>query len=108
MVDFDEIDNWDSGLSAALSPHLPNSVGATLETAAPEYVEDARDLLFELTDRDAIIDATLTWIRSTKIAGYHRSRLVDEEIAAIRAEGLIPLNSEARRQTDPLPRQQTC
>lgn len=97
MVDFDDIDDWEPGLSAVLSPHLQDSVGPMLQTAAPEYVEDARDLLFDVTDRDAIIDATLTWIRSVKIAGYHGSRLVDEEIVAIRAEGLIPLNAESRR-----------
>jgi hypothetical protein len=28
MVDFDDIDNWEPGLSAALSLHLPDSVGA--------------------------------------------------------------------------------
>lgn len=97
MVNFDDIDNWELGLSAALSPHVPDSVGLALETAAPKYVEDARDLLFDLTDRDAIIDATLIWIRSTKIVGYHGSRLVEKEIAAIRANGLIPLKAEARR-----------
>lgn len=97
MVDFDDIDNWEPGLTDALSSHLPDSVRLTLETAAPKYVEDSRDLLFDLTDRDAIIDATLTWIRSTKIAGYHGSRLVEEETAAIQAGGLIPLRAEARR-----------
>ncbi|MCU1264557.1 MAG: hypothetical protein JWM21_875 [Acidobacteria bacterium] len=97
MVDFDDIDNWGRALSAVLRVHLPDSVGVMLQTAATEYVEDACDLLFDVTDRDAIIDATLTLIRSTKIAAYHGSRLVDEEIAAIRAEGLIPLNAESRR-----------
>jgi hypothetical protein len=47
--------------------------------------------------RDAVIDATLTWIRSTKIAGYHGSRLTDAEVASIRAVGLIPLKAETRR-----------
>jgi hypothetical protein len=97
MVDFDDIDNWATYLAAALSEHVPDTVAPELAAAAPEFVEDARDLLFELTDRDAVIDATLAWIRSTKIVGYHGTRLTDEEIALIRAEGLIPLKGEARR-----------
>lgn len=66
-------------------------------SAAPGYIEDARDLLFDLTDRDAIIDATLGWIRSTKVAGHHGSRLTDAEVASVRADGLLPLKAEGRR-----------
>jgi hypothetical protein len=97
MIDFDDIDSWAPDLAAALSEHVPDSVAPELAAVAPEFVEDARDLLFELTDRDAVIDATLAWIRSTKIIGYHGTRLTDEEIASVRADGLIPLKAEARR-----------
>ena len=97
MIDFDDIDNWGPNLAAALTPYVPNSVGQKLAAAAPHYVEDARDLLFDLTIRDAVIDATLAWIRSKKIAGYHGSCLADIEVASIRANGLIPLQAEARR-----------
>ena len=97
MIDFDDIDEWEPELSAALSPHLPDSVGPTPAAVAPEYVEDALDLLFGVSRRDAIIDATLTWIRSTSIAGYHGTRLTDTEMASIRATGLVPLKAEARR-----------
>jgi len=97
MIDFDDIDDWAPKLAAALSPHVPDSVGLKLAAIAPEYIEDARDMLFDLTVRDAVIDATLIWIRSTKISGYHGSRLSDAEIASVRAAGLIPLKAEARR-----------
>jgi hypothetical protein len=97
MIDFDSIDNWAPELAAALSGHVPDSVAPELAAAAPEFVEDARDLLFELTDRDAVIDATLAWIRSIEIVGYHGTRLTDEEMASVRAIGLIPLKAEARR-----------
>jgi len=69
MVDFDNMDDWEPELSAALRPHVPESFGLNLAAAAPEYIEDARDILFDLAIRDVVIDATLTWIRSTKIAG---------------------------------------
>jgi hypothetical protein len=52
LVDFDEIDDWEPRLFAALRPLLPESFGQKLATAAPEYIEDARDILFELANRD--------------------------------------------------------
>jgi len=97
MIDFDNIDDWEPELTTALSLYVPNFVRQKLAAVAPHYVEDAQDLLFDLTVRDEIIDATLAWIRSTKIAGYHGSRLADVEVASIRASGLIPLQAEARR-----------
>jgi hypothetical protein len=97
MIDFDLIDDWEAGLSAALRPHLPESFALKLAAAAPEYIEDARDIIFDLGNRDVIIDTALTWIRSIEVAGYHGSRLTDEEIASVRASGLVPLKAEARR-----------
>lgn len=97
MVDFDDINDWEPKLAAILSPHVSDAVRLKLEAAAPEFIEDARDLLFELTNRDEVIDATLTWIRSTKILGYHGSRLTDAEVASVQTAGLIPLKAEARR-----------
>lgn len=98
IIDFDEINNWSTKLTAALRAHLPDSIARMLQSEQPEFVEDARDLLFDLTDRESIVDATLTWIRSVAIAAYHGSRLIEEEIASIRTEGLIPLKAGARRQ----------
>jgi hypothetical protein len=97
MVDFDDIDDWAPKLSAALRPHVPGSVELQLVAAAPQYIEDARDMLFNSTDRDALIDKTLNWIRSTKIAGYHGSRLTSADLSSVRADGLVPLRAETRR-----------
>lgn len=54
MIDFDEIDDWAPKLSDALNSYIPDSTGLKLAAAAPEYIEDARDLLFDLTDRDVV------------------------------------------------------
>ena len=97
MLDFDCIDDWGQQLSVVLEDHLPDGIVSTLVGAAPEFIEDARDLLFELTDKDAIIDATLTWIRSTQVVGYHGTRLTDTEVASIQDLGLLPLKACARR-----------
>jgi len=97
MIDFDGIDDWAPELSDALSRCLPHDFKRRLDEATPEYVEDALDLLFEAAGRDAVIDATLAWIRASSVVGYHGSRLTDEEVASVRSSGLIPLDAETRR-----------
>ena len=97
MVDFDDIDGWSAELGSALQPCVSEATAGTLVAAAPELIEDARDLLFDLADRDAVIDKTLAWIRSTSLVGYHGSRLVDAEVASVRKEGLVPLRALERR-----------
>lgn len=97
FIDFDDIEQWEPELAAVLYPLLPESVGKAMAASAPQYVEDALCLLFNMSDRDAVIDSTMSWIHSTHVAGYHGSRLVDSEIASIRTIGLIPLKAEARR-----------
>lgn len=97
MLDFDEIDEWAPKFADALKKYVSSSVQARLASAAPQYIEDARDLLFELTNRDAIIDIALMWLRSSIVVGYHGTRLTDAEVASVRALGLVPLKAEARR-----------
>ena len=98
LIDFDELDGWIPDLSGVLSPHVPRSFERRAADAAPEFVEDALALLFESAAREAVIDATLDWIRSSEVAGYHGSRLTDEEVASVRSNGLVPLEANARRE----------
>lgn len=97
MIDFDEIDEWAPRLSEILTPLFMGSGREKLGAARPGYIEDARDFLFDLTDRDAVIDLVLAWICSEQVVGYHGSRLTEEESESVRAVGLIPLNAESRR-----------
>jgi len=96
MIDFDEADNWAPKLDIVLAPYVPSSIAPQIQAAAPMYVEDARDLLLNLTARDEIIDAILKWIRSENVVAYHGSRLTDEELNSIKVFGLIPLAAETR------------
>lgn len=68
-----------------------------LVSRRPEFVEDALDILFEHSDRDAVVDATLDWLRSGEIIGYHGTRLTPEEVESVRDLGLLPLDASARR-----------
>ncbi len=97
MLDFDNINVWAPKVASELGCLVPGSIATELRAEQPKYVEDARDLLFASTNRDAVIDATLNLIRSEGIAGYHGSRLTDEEVDSIRYSGLLPLKVEHRR-----------
>ena len=96
-LDFDDNRAWEPLLTAAVGDLISEPVVEQLVAAAPEFIEDALDLLFSYTNRKEIIEATLVWIRSTPIAGYHGSRLTDSEVDSIRARGLILLDAQARR-----------
>jgi hypothetical protein len=98
MLDFDEIDDWESELTVALKDHVPRSIRTRFASAAPTYVEDARDLLFASTDREAVVDATLDWLRASVVVGYHGTRLTDDEVVSVNATGLVPLRAGARHE----------
>lgn len=96
-IDFDVIDDWAPPLRSVLQDLLPPEIENVLVSRRPEFVEDALDNLFEHSDRDAVIDATLDWVRSGKIVGYHGTRLTPEEVESISELGLLPLDASARR-----------
>lgn len=98
MVCFDNIDEWAPALSEVLLPLAPPDIQRRLQVAAPEYIEDARDLFLKFAARDSVIDAILRWVRSTSIAGYHGTRLTTADLESIRLSGLVPLRAAARRQ----------
>lgn len=96
-IDYDSIDAWAPSLAAALQSHVPPSIWQELKLACPEYVEDARRHLFELTDEEAVIETVIAWIQSNTLLTYHGSRLTDADVASIRSVGLVPLQATERR-----------
>jgi hypothetical protein len=96
-IDFDRIEEWETDFRAALSSCVTKAAIVAIARSKPQYVEDARDLLFERANRDAVIDATLSWIGSSNITAYHGTRLTDAELQNVRKLGLVPLNAGARR-----------
>jgi hypothetical protein len=97
LVDYDDIERWSPQLTHALAAVVTDTTFASIRKARPEFIEDALDLLFELAGRDTVIDPTLEWLRSSTIAGYHGSRLTEDELASVRRNGLLPLDAETRR-----------
>jgi hypothetical protein len=96
-IDFDSIKKWEADLRTALSGCVTDTAIFEIARSNPQYVEDARDLLFEHASRDGVIDATLAWLRSSSIAAYHGTRLTDAEVQDVRNLGLVPLSAGARR-----------
>lgn len=95
--DFDRLDIWGPELTARLQDIVSPEVRKHVADSDPEFVEDARDTLFELVDADAVNTAVAQWVSERPIAAYHGSRLTEIEIAAVQAEGLRPLRIEDRR-----------
>lgn len=96
MIDFDSIEDWHASMTGALRVAVPASVVAELASASFEYVEDACQRLLDRTDRASVVDATIRWISSDRIAAYHASRLDPEEVECVRSSGLHPLVGLAR------------
>ena len=100
MLDYDDYSSWGPSLTATLAPIVPEAVVAYLKASEPppEYPGDAfRDLVTPRTDRAALVEAATEWIETSTVAAYHGTRLTDCELASVRAEGLLPLDAEARR-----------
>jgi len=95
VIDFDQIDAWSPQLRGALSAVVTDRTLSSIRRENPEY-DEARDLLFKLAGRDAVIDATLEWLRSSVIAGYHGTRLTDDELRSLLKQGLLPHGSTRR------------
>jgi hypothetical protein len=96
MIDFDSIDDWAPKLTDALSQCVPDSIREVMAGMSPEFVEDSKATLLALAPRDAVIAATLDWVRSDTIAAYHGSRLTEADIESIRKVGLKPLDARDR------------
>ena len=97
LIDFDNIDDWFPLLGVALRKCLPNDIAEAMRKADPEFIEDARDFLFECASRNAVIDGATEWLRKNTLVGYHGTRLTEGELAAVHSLGLVPLVAEARR-----------
>lgn len=97
LLDFDSIDVWFPLLTSVLNPQLPPDINHRLTRAKPEFIEDARDLVFQLADRERIIDAVIDWIQKAQFLAYHGTRLTDSEVQNVATHGLRPLTVEDRR-----------
>jgi hypothetical protein len=94
--DFDRIEVWGPELHSALRSILPDATRDQIRNSDPKYLEDARDRLFELVDRESLIEGVSEWFRQQSVFAYHGTRVTEDELASIRRDGLLPLNPASR------------
>ena len=97
MIDFDAIDRWEPLLAEKLMPLIPTAVVDKVVAAEPDELRDARNLLLDASCRTALIDATVGWVNSVTVAGYHGTRLTEAEVDSVRTQGLLPMQADQRR-----------
>ena len=96
MIVFDDIDIWQPSLTDVLTLLVPPAFVEEAIDAAPETIQDACELVLGSTCREMIMDATLGWISSKMVAGYHGTRLTETEVNSVRTKGLMPLRANCR------------
>lgn len=94
--DFDRIEVWGPDLNSAVEDILPQDTANRIARFDPAYIEDARDRLFELADRDVLVKRVSEWIKQQSVLGYHGTRVTDQELGSIRLDGLLPLVPSSR------------
>ncbi|WP_409562230.1 hypothetical protein RLW55_01105 [Hyphomicrobium sp. B1] len=97
LFDFDRISDWLPRVDAVLLPLMPPNAVTALQAAAPEYVEDARDVAVELGGRESIGNALLGWLGLVDVAAYHGTRANADDEASINRSGLLPLVANDRK-----------
>lgn len=98
MWDYDDIDRWGPVLQRHIAPMFHADIERILAEAAPEFVEDACDLLLDhlLVPREALASALVDWIAGQTVAAYHGTRLTEDEVADVRRNGLRRLAAADR------------
>ena len=98
VIDFDNIGEWAPLLTTKLE-------SVVTEAALAELLAEASDksvpldchLIRNSPCGQALVEATIEWVGSQTIAGYHATRLTEAEVNSIRSKGLLPLKIHDRR-----------
>ncbi|MER8639328.1 hypothetical protein [Mesorhizobium sp. M1227] len=95
-IDFDA-DTWMMPLRKELGDLLPNDIEAVLRSAAPKFVEDARDILYRASsDPETLIDRSIDWVKGSDVLAFHGTRLTDIEANKLWQSGLRALDIQDR------------
>lgn len=95
--EFDHLEHWKSDLSRTLGSIIPSEIADILREAKPEFISDARDIVFDVVGRDPIIDEAISWVGKYTVFALHGTRLNADEFHSVENEGLKILRSSERR-----------
>ena len=95
-VDYDELDKWgpwvgDAITKRAITKRAGRRLIQELSRSAPEYIEDARDWLYNRLGGKYVVDAVSRDLNFSHVRLFHGTRLTDAELDQVRREGLKPL-----------------
>lgn len=95
QIDIDQIEEWSPSLGRELSDLLPPNMEA-LTRARPEFLSDAREMIFPECDLDQVAARCWAWISSGSVIAYHGTRLDEPGRASVLEQGLKRLDAAAR------------
>jgi hypothetical protein len=96
--DLDNVEQWGPSLRAHLAPVVDAAAGSKIAGKKLTYFEDAAEILFaEVCSKDVFRKFAQEWFIEQNIAGYHGSRLDEQDVEDIRSTGLRILSASDRK-----------
>ena len=97
QFDFDTIHEWEPHITKVLTPLLPADIVERVRQEKPKYVEDARDIVIQHGDINAIGMAIVEWLKRSTVIAYHGTRLTTEDVTSVERDGFLPLRVANRK-----------
>ena len=94
-IDVDQIEDWAPALGRELSDLLPPDMEAVTR-ARPEFLSDARELIFADSDVEQVAARCWAWISSASVIAYHGTRLDQQGRESVLEKGLTRLKAAGR------------
>lgn len=97
IIDYDEIDVWRPWFAAIMSEIADNALIEKARRARPQYLEDARNIFVQELGQQALIDHLHDRLKPFRVRVFHGTRVTDDELSQIKAQGLRSLILSDRR-----------
>lgn len=98
MIYFDNFETWKGSFGDLVVGLVGEEALNSLTSSNFEYVEDAGDFVVNHSDIITVSTEIRGWLRAHDFCVFHGTRLLPEEISAVRQKGLRPLVATDREQ----------
>lgn len=96
-INFDDLEQWGPWVGDAIVSLAGELLVRDLARADLEYIEDARDWVYERIGRERAAAGLSSALRSCLVRLFHGTRLTDAELEQVSRLGLKPLTLAARK-----------
>lgn len=97
VIDFDHLGKWSPWVGDIVVRLADDALVRELARSDPEYIEDARDWIYERIGRDRAVADLAGELHSCSVRLFHGTRLTDAELKQVRRYGLKPLTLAERK-----------